>query len=352
MIAEGFAIQGDVKSVAPYGEGHINETSLVITTKGKYILQKISQTAFPDVDMLMRNIDIVTKHLAKKGITSLSIVKTKKGELYLRNESGAYRVYDFVENTVCKQSLSDYKQVEMVGEAFGDLHTSLSDLDASSLGEIIPCFHDTKKRFADFLSAYKEDKLGRLASCKQEAEAILAQKKYYGLIVDGIADGSIPLHVTHNDPKINNVLFDIDSGKVRCIIDLDTVMPGSVLYDFGDAHRSLFIGSHEDDIDLNNVNIDLEIFRSYLRGYYRKAKSFLSTREKELITLAPFLMTIECGMRFLEDYLKGDVYFHIKYKEHNLVRARTQIKLAKLILSKQEEMKAIAKEIFLESGGE
>jgi len=344
-IVNKFLIKGNVLSIEPYGEGHINQTFLVKTTKADYILQKISLSAFPNVDMLMANINIATQFLRNKDIETLDIIFSKKGELAVREKNDAFRIYKFFNNSVCYQSLQDYKQIEEVASAFGQLHKNLADLDPASLGEIIPQFHDTKKRYDDFLTACEIDKIGRLEKCTKEAQAINDLSSYYGLIVDGIEEGSVNLHVTHNDPKINNVLYDKETNKVKCVIDLDTIMPGSVLYDFGDAHRSLFIGSHEDDKNLDNIKVDLEIYRSYLKGYFKETKEFLTPREIELLPMAPFLLSIECGMRFLEDYLKGDVYFHTDYPDHNLVRARTQIRLAQIILSKQNEMKEITKEI-------
>lgn len=340
-----FLVKGDIKSIEPYGEGHINQTFLVTTTKAEYILQKISLSAFPNVDMLMANINIATQFLRNKDVETLDIIFSKKGKLVVREKNDAFRIYKFFNNSICYQSLHDYEQIEEVAAAFGQLHKYLADLDPALLGEIIPQFHDTKKRYNDFLNACEIDKIGRLEKCLKQARVINKLSSYYGLIVDGIEEGSIKLHVTHNDPKINNVLFDKDTHKVKCVIDLDTVMPGSVLYDFGDAHRSLFIGSHEDERNLENIEVDLEIYRSYLKGYYKEAKEFLTPREIELLPIAPFLLSIECGMRFLEDYLKGDMYFHTDYPDHNLVRARTQIRLAQIILSKQNEMQEITKEI-------
>lgn len=345
QILRQFPVNGDIISIAPTGEGHINKTFLVKTMSDEYILQEIAQNVFPNIDMLMSNINIVTQHLQKQGINTLEIVHTKDGQLYARDNGEAYRLFKFHNHSICYQSLSAYDDIEEVAAAFGHFHKHLSALEAAKLGEIIPFFHDTKKRYDDFVRACETNKMKRLESCQKEAEVIHRLSSYYGLIIDSLKEGTVKLHVTHNDPKINNVLFDETTKKVKCIIDLDTVMPGSVLYDFGDANRSLFTGSHEDDPNLDNIKLDLNIYRAYLRGYYKEAKDFLTKKEVELLPLAPFLLSIECGMRFLEDYLKGDVYFNTKYPEHNLIRGRTQIKLAELILSHQEKMKKITNEI-------
>ena len=340
-----FKIEGEILSCERYGNGHINVTYLVVTTKRRYILQKINNYVFKDVDILMNNIELVTSYLRSINTETLDIVRTLDDKTYYHDESGYYRVYLFVENSLCLEKATDLDLVYRAGKSFGAYHKSLAKMDASKLKETIPHFHDTRKRYNDFLKAKKENKLNRLNTCLNEVKTVEKYQELYGLFVDSIADHSIALAVTHNDPKINNVLFDNDTKQMRCIIDLDTVMPGSVLYDFGDALRSLFTGENEDSKDLSLLKVNYDIFRSYLQGYYSETRGVLNNKEIEYLSLAPFMLTIECGMRFLADYLEGDVYFHTKYPEHNLVRARTQLTLAEDILNNQEKLKEIVREI-------
>ena len=327
-IIDNFAVDGEFVSAEPYGNGHINKTFLLSTKETVYILQTINTYAFPDVDMLMNNIHLVTTHMAKKGDEVLEIVPTKDGKLYYKDGDLYYRIYVFVKNSICHEKIDNVEQIEKAAMAFGNLHKRLADLDASQLGEVIPNFHNKSKRYNDFLEAKNADILGRLKNCKNEAKMIMNFANEYSKIIDGMNDGTIHKTVTHNDPKINNVLFDAETEEVRCVIDLDTVMPGSVLFDFGDALRSLFTGDNEDSEDLELLKVDDEIYTHYLKGYLKEMKGTLTPREIELLPFSAFLLTIECGMRFLEDYLKGDVYFHTAYETHNLVRARTQITLA------------------------
>lgn len=326
-VAEQFRLDGSVTDIRPYGEGHINLTLLVTTDKKRYILQKMNTRVFPDSDALMRNICGVTEHLRANGVETLEVIPTKAGEPYLRGDE-KYRAYAFIEDTVTYQQVPDAKTFENSGRAFGEFQNYLASFDASLLHETIPHFHDTPKRFADFLTALQADKFDRARLCREETEFILSHKDTYSKIADGLKDGSIPLRVTHNDTKLNNILMDAKTHKARAVIDLDTIMPGSMLYDFGDSIRFGASTAPEDETDLSKVNFSLELFGAYARGFCGAVKESITPREAELLPYSAYLMTVECGMRFLTDYLEGNVYFATKYEEHNLVRCRTQLSLA------------------------
>lgn len=343
-IAERFCLQGEVTDVRPYGEGHINVTLLVTTTEKRYILQKMNTRVFPDPVNLMKNICGVTEHLKARGIETLNVVPTKTGESFIHGEE-CYRVYDFIENTVTYQTATDRNAFRNSGKAFGEFQNYLAEFDASKLTETIKRFHDTPKRFADFKAALAEDKLGRAKTCQKEIEFILSHEHTYSLAMDGLKDGSLPLRVTHNDTKLNNILMDEKTGEARAVIDLDTVMPGSMLFDFGDSIRFGASTAAEDEKDLDKVHFDIELFKTYAEGYCEAVKNSITQREAELLPYGSYLMTIECGMRFLADYLAGDTYFATKYPDHNLVRARTQIRLASEHEANFEEMKKIVFEI-------
>ena len=326
-----FNIDGDVSSVEPYGDGHINITYLVVTSKKRYILQKMNTNIFPDTKGLMENICRVTSWLKQNGQETLNVVLTRDGNSFLASDSGCYRVYDFIEDTISYSSITDVQVFKNAGKAFGEFQNLLANFEASSLSDIIPHFHDTPKRFRDLLEAIKLDKVKRVKDCKEEIAFAISHKNDYSKIVDGLNDGSIPLRVTHNDTKLNNILMDAKTGEARAVIDLDTIMPGSMLYDFGDSIRFGASTAAEDEKDLSKVRFNKELFKGYLEGFCGAIKDSITEKEKELLPYSAFVMTMECGIRFLTDYLSGDTYFATKYKEHNLVRCRTQFKLAKEI---------------------
>ena len=338
--AEQFRLEGKILSIEPYGEGHINVTMLVTTDKKRYILQKMNTRVFPNSDGLMKNICYVTEHLGKQGVETLEVIPTVDGASYLKGEE-CYRVYAFIENTVTYQTVSDEKVFENSGFAFGEFQNYLASFDASLLTETIARFHDTPKRFADFKAALDADKLGRAKECAEEIAFVLSHGDTYGKVVDGLKDGSLPLRVTHNDTKLNNILMDEKTNTARAVIDLDTVMPGSMLYDFGDSIRFGASTAAEDEKDLDKVHFSLALFEAYTKGYLSAVKESITEKEKELLPYGAYLMTIECGMRFLTDYLSGDTYFATKYAGHNLVRCRTQIRLAKEMEENFAKMSAI-----------
>ena len=343
-VAEQFCLVGEIIDIAPYGEGHINLTLLVTTTEKRYIMQKMNTRVFNDPDSLMANICGVTEHLTARGIETLNVIPTKSGACYLKGEE-CYRVYDFIENTVTYQKVTDKEVFKNSGKAFGEFQNYLAEFDASKLTETIKRFHDTPKRFVDFKAALEADICDRVKTCQPEIDFILAHADTYGKAMEGLADGSLPLRVTHNDTKLNNILMDAETGKARAVIDLDTIMPGSMLFDFGDSIRFGASTAAEDEKDLDKVHFDIELFRAYAEGYCGAVKDSITAREAELLPYGSYLMTIECGMRFLADYLSGDTYFATKYADHNLVRARTQIRLASEMESSFEAMGKIVADI-------
>ena len=338
-VAEQFALKGEVTDICPYGEGHINLTLLVTTTEKRYIMQKMNTRVFTDPDSLMANICGVTEHLQSRGIETLNVVPTKAGDSFLKAEE-CYRVYDFIEDTVTYQTVTDKEVFKNSGRAFGEFQNYLAEFDASKLTETIKRFHDTPNRFAAFKEALAADKFGRAKDCQEEINFVLSHENTYGIAMQGLKDGSLPLRVTHNDTKLNNVLMDKENNAV-CVVDLDTVMPGSALYDFGDSIRFGASTALEDEEDLSKVQLDLELFEAFADGYLETAGPAMTTKEIEWLPFAAKMMTLECGIRFLTDYLNGDTYFKIAHAEHNLVRARTQFKLVQEDEDKMEEMQAI-----------
>ena len=338
-----FDVKEECASYKPLGNGHINSTFLITTNNKnkKYVLQKINTQAFKNVKELMSNFYNVTHYLIEHGFESIEAIKARDGLLYVHEDDGYFRLYTYIDNVVVYEGVNDLKVIENAGKAFGRLHKSLRDYDAKSLYEVIPHFHDTYQRYLNLLEAIKLDKYNRVKYCLNEIEIAKSFEHEYSKIKDGISSGDIHLAVTHNDTKINNVLFDKVTGEVRAVVDLDTVMPGSYLYDYGDALRYLFSGENEDSKDLSLLVVKDDVFEAYSKGYLSEMNSVLTEKEKELLPFSAFLLTIECGIRFLEDYLRGDVYFHISYPEHNLVRARTQLKLAIEIYNSQDRLLSI-----------
>ena len=348
-LIKNFNIAGDIVSIEPFGSGHINKTYRVSTSEDEYILQQINDYAFKDVDVLMNNINIVTSFIKAKGEKTLEVIPTVDNKLYVLDEGKYFRAYRFVQHSVCYQTVGkDLSLAAKLGNAFGKFHHLLADLDATQLKEVIVNFHNTPSRFKNFYNAYVGSEESKRNKARQEIEFILDHENTYSEIVNGLRSGEVKVHTTHNDPKINNILFDEKTKKVLCVIDLDTVMPGSVLYDVGDSFRSLFTGENEDNPDLSLQTVKLDIFKAYMTAYLKEMKNDLTKKEIELIPYSIYLMTIECGMRFLEDYLRGNVYFHVTYEEHNLVRSRTQIALAKDILRNKEKLSKIVEEIMEE----
>ena len=321
-----------------YGEGHINDTFVVWRadhTK-RFILQRINTDTFTDPAGLMENICGVTRHLRTKiqaeggdpGRECLNVIPTLSGAAYyIDSEGNAWRAYDFVENTVCLQQVGCEADFRTVAETLGKFQNQLADYPASTLHETIARFHDTPNRYANFEKALAADALGRAKTIAPEIAFIHAREKDCHVLLGQLAAGEIPLRVTHNDTKINNVLLDEATGKGICVIDLDTVMPGLSAYDFGDSIRTGANDCAEDEPDQSKVHFDLHLYEVFAKGYLSTAGSTMHTAEKKSLAWGAKLMTLECGIRFLTDYLEGDHYFHIARPDHNLDRARTQFTL-------------------------
>lgn len=339
-----FNVDGEAYDIVPFGNGLINKTFLVKTDVKDYMLQTINSYVFRNVDSLMRNIYIVTRHLRDKGKTTLHVRKTVNYKIYVNEDGVYYRLYTYIKDSVAYEKLDSLEMVEKTGIAFGDFHSSLADLDSILIAETIPDFHDTPKRYDALLESVKRDEAGRLSNCLEELNFIMTSKNGFSKIMDGLNTGAIPQRIVHNDPKLNNILFDANTGEVKCVIDLDTVMPGSCLFDYGDALRSLFTGDNESALVSDALVYNPEIFRAYTRGYLAGMNGSLTPRELELMPASVFTIAIELGIRFLTDYIDGDKYFSTSFPEENLVRARNQIHLAKDLQAHMDDMAAIVKE--------
>ena len=341
-----FGIEMDT---APFGNGHINET-YVLNTQPRTILQRINTSIFKNPDHVMENIEAVTAHLRKKIAAAggdpmretMTVVPTVDGKLYyLDPNGGAWRMYYFIEGAKSFDRASTPELFAASAHGFGKFQRMLADFPAHTLHEVIEKFHDTGDRLRRFRESLAKNASGRAGSVKEEIDFVLSRAHYVNIITDAIADGSVPLRVTHNDTKLNNVMLDAKTNKPVCVIDLDTVMPGSLLYDFGDALRFGASTGAEDETDLSKIEFDLVYFEAFTKAFLEELGDTITPREHELLPIAPLLLTLENGMRFLTDHLDGDVYFHIHRENHNLDRARTQFKLVADMEQKMDRMTAI-----------
>lgn len=343
-VATQFNIKGDIVSISQYGDGLINSTFLINTTEKKYILQVINTSLFKDVDGLMNNIALVTDHYHNKNPEQqcVHIIPTKDGKKFLKLNGTCYRIYHFIKNSYSLNSVTDVNEFYLAAKSFGDFMSNFQDFDASQLVEIIPNFHNTVNRYELFLESVEKDVKNRKHEIQNEINFVLSRKEYASRIVNLIKSGEIPLRVTHNDTKLNNILFDKDTNIPLAVVDLDTIMPGTVLYDIGDSLRFGANATIEDDPDLSHVKFKLDYFEAYIKGYLEK---YTPTKtEKDNIAFSAILLTYECGMRFLTDYLNGDTYFRCKYPEHNLVRARNQFRLVEEMEKALPQMEKIVQQ--------
>ncbi len=358
-ILNQYDFKGSYYDFATIGNGHINNTFVLnFDDDGalkQYILQQINTNVFTDPEALMRNYVGVTEFLQKKVAAaggnpkreSLKVYYTKDGRPYYTDQGGrTWRVINFIINTVTYNLPDNPDICRKAGKAFGKFQQMLADYPIESLCETIPNFHNTVSRFADFQAAVKNDLSGRAEHVQPEIEFILARQKDCGVLLDLLNKGELPLRVTHNDTKLNNVLFDKKTQDGICVIDLDTVMPGLSLYDFGDSLRFAGNTAAEDEKDLSKVHFNMEVYRSYTEGYLSEAGGSLTELEVYYLPFSCKLMTLECGMRFLGDYLNGDVYFKTAYPDHNLVRCRTQLKLVEEIEQKYTDMMTVTQGIY------
>ena len=354
-IISQFDIEGELVSCQRYGEGHINQTYLAVVSDGQkqtnYILQKINNKLFTNVEGLMNNIKLVTEFNRAKIIKaggnpdreSLTLIYTKDGKTYYHCKEcdGYFRVYKFITQAIAYQVVEKPEHFYQSAVAFGNFANLLAEFDATKLLEILPDFHNTEKRYRDFSASLLADKAGRAKSVEKEIKFVQDRKEYCSKIVSLLRSGKMPTKVTHNDTKLNNVMLDEKTGKPVAVIDLDTIMPGSICYDFGDSIRFGCNPAAEDEKDLSKVNFDINLFEQYVKGYLSALGDSITDIEKENLAFGAILMTYECGMRFLADYLDGDVYFHVKREGHNLDRARTQFKLIEDMEKAYDDMVAI-----------
>ena len=350
-----FQYEGMLVEERPYGNGHINDTFLLtfdVAEMGsiKVILQRMNKDIFKNPVELMENIQGVTEHLRKKIIErggdpereTLNIIPTVDGKPYYVDSYGEYwRSYRFITGA------TSYDQVECVDDfyqsavSFGNFQCLLADYPAETLHETIVGFHDTKARFEVFKKAVEEDVCGRASYVQDEINFVLEREDVANVLGELQAKGELPLRVTHNDTKLNNIMIDDKTGKGICVIDLDTVMPGLSVNDFGDSIRFGANTAAEDEIDLSKVSCDLELYEAYVKGYIEGCNGKLTDKEIEMLPTGAKVMTFECGMRFLTDYLQGDTYFKIHRENHNLDRCRTQFKLVEDMEAKWDQMQEI-----------
>ena len=351
QIASQFGITDPVVAWEEVHSGNINRTYLVAirTEVGdrQYIFQRINTYVFKKPGEVMANIMKVTEHIKEKLLSTtgsydrrvLSFLKTNSGKpYYYTSNHHFWRVYEYVDNAVAYDQVQQPEQFYEAGYSFGEFQAWLSDFPAETLHEIIPHFHDTPVRFQDLRDAVEKDADGRRSSVEEEIRFLLDRESECGVLMEALTDGRLPWRVTHNDTKINNILFDKDSQEAICVIDLDTVMPGTSLFDFGDAVRYGASTAVEDERDLSKVSLSTELYEQFTRGFLKGAGGLLHENEEELLLPSVKVMTLELAARFLADYLNGDLYFKTCSEDHNLVRARTQIRLVQDMEAKWDEL--------------
>ncbi len=343
-------------TVTPFGSGHINDTFLVKAPgqPEQYVLQRISPAAFRHPEYVMDNMLRVTRMLREVIIRrggnprreALSVVPLRDGRSFaMDDQECAWRMTLLISDTVCLDLPDSPETFTESGRAFGMFARDLAAFPADTLYETIPHFHDTPSRLAAFRRAMEEDRCHRLDSCRDECLLYMKRAVRASRLTDQIASGTLPLRVTHNDTKINNVCMDRETHKAVCVIDLDTIMPGLYAYDFGDAIRFGANTALEDEADLSRIHFSLPMYEAFAKGYLQEAGSIIDANERRSLPEGAWMMTYECGMRFLTDYLEGDGYFHVEYPEHNLVRARNQMALLQDMEAHQTEMEQIVADL-------
>ncbi len=346
-----FQFTGEIDQIVPFGSGHIHDTYLVknqFADQPDYILQKINHHVFKNVEGMMSNMERITQQLqTKSGASQLSniyLIKTLQGRSYISSENGFWRMMNFIPGSKTYDTAPNTAIAYEGAKKFGEFISDLSDLDPNTLVETIPDFHNVRKRFDQFLAALKEDPVNRAVHAQPEITYVKLQIEKVLVIQNLKEKGLIPLRITHNDTKINNVLFN-SNDKGLCVVDLDTVMPGVIHFDFGDGIRACANTGKEDDENLKNVSLDLAMFEAFSSGFLESTAHLLTDEEKNTlvhsVVLFPFLM----GLRFLTDYISADVYYKTEYEDHNLIRAKAQLKLAMDAKEKLNEMDQVIKKI-------
>ena len=343
-----FQLDAPVVSCEPHGCGHINKTYLVTTESGTlYILQQLSNRAFRNIDQLMSNVSSVSAYLRKQTDDPrrvLTLVSTIDGKPYYHHDTNSdWRVYVFITDSICLQSVETPEDFYESARAFGSFAQQLDGFPAETLYETIPNFHNTPDRYRIFKEVLAKDPMGRAKDVAAEIQFVLEREQAAGALVEQLNAGLLPLRVTHNDTKLDNVMLDKDTRKPLCVVDLDTTMPGLIAYDFGDSIRFGASTAAEDEKDLDKVCMDIALFRTYTEGFLSACPG-LTAQEKKSLSLGAKIITLECGLRFLTDYIDGDHYFSIHYPEQNLDRCRTQFKLVADMESKWDAMEKIVAE--------
>ncbi|MCM1122309.1 MAG: aminoglycoside phosphotransferase family protein [Eubacterium sp.] len=348
-ILKHFKLDGEAVSVKPHGSGHINRTFLVETDGAqKYILQKINTDIFRDTDGLMENIVNVTSYLKEKIIEAggdpkretMTVIPTTDGKYYyVDGEGNHWRVYLMIEHVVSLDQAQNAEKFYASGLAFGRFQAQLADYPAETLHETIPDFHNTPKRYEAFEKAVMEDICHRAQSVAAEVAFIRERREEISVLADLLQKGELPLRITHNDTKLNNILLDADTHEAVCIVDLDTIMPGLCAYDFGDAIRFGANTAVEDEPDVSKVSLSLELYAAYAHGFLKGCGGRLTAKEIETLPLGAKTITTEQGIRFLTDYLQGDTYYHTEREGQNLDRCRTQLALVADMERKWEKMR-------------
>lgn len=349
-VLPGFAIDGEPVAVVPHRRGHIHDTFVSTWQQAggerRYLHQHLNEDVFSDIPSVMHNVVQVTEHLERKqrvdgddGFHTLRLVPTRTGAAYLRVGGEPWRTYEFVENTESFDRCLDATHAYEAARAFGQFQARLADLDPSRLRETIPCFFSTPHRLRQLDAAITADPHGRVAAVRPELAFVDARRSAMRVIEKETAAGRLPARIVHGDTKLNNVLFDRDTARAVCIVDLDTCMPAYSLYDFGDLVRFTAATSSEDETDLAKAGTDLELYRALVEGYRASAGSFLTPLELQLMPFAARLVTLTIGMRFLADHLNGDVYFKVTRADHNLHRARVQFAMVAMMEACEREMR-------------
>ncbi len=351
-VGKQFRLAGELKSYESIKNGNINVTYKVIYLRSDgslkpYIFQKINTHVFKKPADIMRNIDLVTTHIRKKytEIPTLHFHHTDSGENFLYDSDGSFwRVMNYIDS-VTFDSCDDLEVVRNTGIAFGRLQMQLADFDGSQLYETIPNFHNTRMRIDTLLENAKRDPVGRVCEVRDELEYIASVREKAILLSEKFYSGNLPVRVTHNDTKCNNILFDRNTKLPLIVIDLDTVMPGMSMYDFGDAARFIANTCVEDEEDISKVSFNIDAFNALAEGYIGELVGHVTDEEITSLPLATFSITVELASRFLDDYITGDLYFKTRYPKHNLVRARCQLQLAKSIMEQYNLLCGIVEKI-------
>ena len=359
-ILDNYTFEGKYTGYRQICDGHINRTFALQFSNNtgsskEYLVQMINTNVFKNPDELMENIvgvtkymrDIIIKNGGNPARETLNVIISNNNKPYIKAADGTcWRCYDYITDAYSCQMIDNPQVFYNTGKSFGDFMSMLADYPSETLHETIPDFHNTKARFSNLLKAIERDTAGRAESVQDEISFALARSADSGVLVDLIKKGELPIRVTHNDTKLNNIMFDNQTNLGICVLDLDTVMPGLSLYDFGDAIRSGACTAAEDEKDVSKVKLDIELFAQYTNGYLSSAGKSLTETEVKYLPFSAKLLTFECGMRFLTDYLDGDTYFQTNYPEHNLVRCRTQFALVSDMESKMSQMEEITQKYY------